>query len=228
MSTQALLPGFSFDIDSREFDREMGSFARQIPFMTSYAMNLTGKQSVIQVRQDIHRIFTIRNKWEELGVTFKPASKSRLVLEVGSRHEYMAAQVLGGKKKAKGGGSVAVPMVGRGLPRTSIKAKTPPKKHPKAIVGGSRGAFVGTVQTKKGPVRGVWRRVPRNLKSGKVARKSSKRTRPGLVLLYQLEKSVNIDARWPLEKQVVSVWNAKWEDNIVDALEYAIRTAKKK
>lgn len=218
---------FKVAVDVRPVERGLREFARQVPFAVSYAMNLTARNSVEYMRSDIQRIFTIRNNWEALGITFKPASKRDLSVEIGSRHHYMAAQVLGGTKEAKDGGTVGIPMVGTGVPRTTIKSKTPPSKWPKALVARSEGTFIGTVQTKKGPVYGVWRRIRRDATSGKVTRRKGKNTRLGLRLLYELAEKVNIKARWPMARQVETIWAARWPTNAREAVEYALRTAKR-
>ncbi len=218
---------FKVAVDVRPVERGLREFRRQVPFAVSYAMNLTARNAVEYMRSDIQRIFTIRNNWEALGITFKPASKRDLSVEIGSRHHYMAAQVLGGEKEAKDGGTVGIPMVGSGLPRTTLKSKTPPSKWPKALVARSEGTFIGTVQTKKGPVYGVWRRVRRDATSGKVTRRRGKNTRLGLRLLYELAEKVNIKARWPMARQVETIWAARWPTNAREAVEYALRTARK-
>jgi hypothetical protein len=218
---------FKVTVDAKLVERALKESARQIPFAISYAMNLTARNAVEYMRSDIQRIFTIRNNWEALGITFKPASKRDLSVEIGSRHQYMAAQVLGGQKEAKDGGSVGVPMVGPGMPRSTLKSKTPPSKWPKALVARSEGTFIGTVQTKKGPMYGVWRRVRRDATSGKVTRGKGKNTRLGLRLLYELAEKVNIKARWPMDRQVQAIWAARWPSNAREAVEYALRTARK-
>jgi hypothetical protein len=219
---------FNIAVDVRPVERGLREFARQIPFAVSYAMNLTARNAVEYMRSDIQRIFTIRNNWEALGITFKPASKRDLTLEIGSRHHYMAAQVLGGTKEGKGGGTVGIPKVGRGDPRTTLQSKTPPSKWPKALVAKSVGTFIGTVQTKRGPLYGVWRRVNRSGETGKITRGKGKNTRLGLRLLYELAEKVNIKARWPMDRQVEAIWAGRWPTNAAEAVAYAIRTAREK
>jgi hypothetical protein len=218
---------FNIVIDTKIIEHGLKEFARQIPFAVSYAMNLTAKNCVEYMRSDIHRIFTIRNNWEAMGITFKPASKRDLSVEVGSRHEYMAAQVLGGVKEAKSGGTLGIPMIGRGAPRTVLESRTPPSKWPKALIAKSGGTFIGTVKTKKGPMYGVWRRVRRDVTSGKITRGKGKNSRRGLRLLYELAEKVNIKARWPMDRQVEAIWAARWPANAREAIEYALRTARK-
>lgn len=215
-------------IDHKRVARQLGAFVKQTPFALSYGMNLTAGDAVKTIRTDLHRFFTVRNAWTAKGVSFKPSTKRNLNVEIGSKDEYMVAQALGGRKKAKAGGDVAIPLVGRGKPRSSIRSKTPPSKWPKAVTGPSHGSFVGTIKTRKGPVRGVWRRIYRNKRSGKIAQKKTEQSRPGLFLLYQLKGDVKIDKRWPLKRQVETVWAARWPANIKKAMDYAVRTAKRK
>lgn len=88
------------------------------------------------MRKDIQRVFTVRNNWEALGITVRPASKRDLSMEVGSRHVYMAAQVLGGVKDAKDGGTVGIPVVERGAPHGPRVPHAPVE-----VAKGSGGAF---------------------------------------------------------------------------------------
>lgn len=83
---------FKVAVDVKPVERGLREFARQVPFAVSYAMNLTARNAVEYMRSDIQRIFTIRNNWEALGITFKPASKRDLSVEIGSRHYYMSPQ----------------------------------------------------------------------------------------------------------------------------------------
>ena len=49
----------------------------------------------------------------------------------------------------------------------------------------------------------------------------------GLRLLYELAEKVNIKARWPMDRQVEAIWAARWPTNAREAVEYALRTARK-
>lgn len=213
-------------VDTKPIITGLTEYARQIPFATSYAMNLTAKDCVTFMRSDIKRIFTIRNNWEAMGITFDPATKRDLRLTIGSRHDYMAAQVEGGKKLPATGGNVAIPQVGKGRPRALKKSTTPPSKWPKAIVTGNEDTtFIGTPKNRKGAPYGVYRRVERNVKSGKVAKAASSRTRAGLMLLYVLTPEVKIDKRWPMDQQVEQVWNGRWQANATTAISKVVESA---
>ena len=74
---------------------------------------------------------------------------------------------------------------------------------------------------------GVWRRVNRSNETGKITRGKGKNTRLGLRLLYELAEKVNIKARWPMDRQVEAIWAARWPTNAIDAIRYALRTARK-
>jgi hypothetical protein len=203
------------------------------------------------MRPEMQRIFSVRTNLSRLGIGFNPATKRNLSVSIGSEFAISAPQVLGGDKRGKDGGDVAVPTVGPGSPRRTAQSITRPDKWPKALVAKNDGTFIGTAKTKGGEVRGVWRRVWRDPSTGKImagggegmAAASSifgrhrvffrhgdkkRQARPGLKLLYELRPSVHIDARWPLLRQVETVWAARWPSRIDDALDYAFRTSHEK
>lgn len=221
-------------VDDTAIRYGLREFARQIPFATSLAMNQAAKRCLPLLRADLHAVFTIRNKWEEMGINFKAATKRDLSVIIGSRHDYMEQQVVGGEKTGRGGGHVAVPLVGAGLPRTTIKSRTPPSKWPKALIGRDDGMFVGTVRGRYG----LWRRVERSEtdskdegKPGKIVRTARReflwknRTRAGVKLMFDMPDSVKIKERWPLKDQVEMAWSQTWPEAVAEALAYTLRTA---
>lgn len=219
-------------VDAEPLVKGLQAYARSVPFATSYAMNLTAKDAVTFMREDIHRIFTIRNNYEAMGITFSPAGykpgPSYLNLTIGSRHDYMAAQVLGGIKTPKTGGHVGVPQVGKGRPRALPTTITRPSKWPKAIQGDGSNTFVGIPKGSRSKTYGVWRRVTKDAISGKVVRKGAKDSKRGLMLLYTLAPSVKIEPRWPMAQQVETIWNARWYTNAAKGVEYCVRKAYEK
>jgi len=222
--------GFDIRVDTAPFVEGLREFVRQVPFAMSFAMNSTGKDALAYMRSDVQRIFTIRTNLDRLGINAKWSTKHDLSLVLGSEFNISVLEVLGGMKTGKGGHDVAVPMVGPGAPRPTITAMTRPSKWPKAQLADSSGTFIGTVKTKKGDVRGVWRRVGRSEATGKIVRGGGKGkgARHGLKLLYELLPSVNIDARWPMKEQVEHVWAGRFPVHAQEAIEYAIRTSHEK
>lgn len=241
--------GIDIRIDTQPFVEGLREFSRQVPFAVSFAMNQTGKDALAYMRSDVQRIFTIRTNLDRLGINAKWSTKHDLSLVLGSEFNISALQVLGGMKTGKGGHDVAVPMVGPGSPRPTITSMTRPSKWPKAQLAESTGTFIGNAKTKKGEVRGVWRRVYRDAVTGKIVggsvrdvRRASDlktrasilvtgkehRIRRGLKLLYELLPSVHIDARWPMREQVEHVFAGRFPVHAQEAIEYAIKTSHEK
>lgn len=233
--------------DTSAVEKGLKDLKRNLPFGISYAMNLTAKDVTPVLRKDIVKVFTIRNNWEAMGITFNAATKRNLRVEVGSRHDYMQAQVEGGESKPERSKHLAVPMVGRGLPRASQKSLTRPSKWPKAWVAKNGGAFVGEVKAKSGPKYGLWKRVWRYKVGGKLVSgrsrvktqggahsigRSNTPVRRGLQLVYAMPEKAQIKAKWPLGQQVAAAWNARWQTNceraVKDTIKHAVESGRKK
>lgn len=201
-------------VDTKEFERRLHGFEKQIPFAISKALNSTARDAVTVLQARLPEVFTIRTDWERRGLTFNPSGKSDLRAEVGSRHEYMEAQAKGGSKKPHEGKLVGIPLVGRGLPRPTEKSVTRPSRWPGAMVEKGR-SFVG--RPFGGENEAVWQRV---------AKGRGKDRRAGLRLLYILKPEVGIKARWPMKDTVDEIVRERWADHAISAIQEAIDTAK--
>lgn len=239
----------SVRVDTRELERRLGGFQKQIPFAISKALNETAKNATAYVRTDMQRTFTIRGSWETKGsrtnpgVSMNVSTKRNLTAEVGTGHAYMGAHIDGGQRD--GDGLKAIPTdKGRGstvrpLRGSNDRRKLPPGKWPKGLVKPGGRFFMQDVGNFAGKKAGTYsgkNRGTRTEKGKTQARFSpSKRTvvfqrltkkRYPIQAVYVFDDQIKIKARWPLQKQVEKVVAAKWADNTIKALEYALRTAK--
>lgn len=196
--------------DIPEFLDHWDEWRRQVPYAASKALNAVAAVAREEVQGALPDTFTLRSDRIAKGIQTNRATKRNPVAEVGSLDEFMARQALGGVKKAKGA-TMAVPQVGRGRPRTTLAAKTPPSKWPGALraKGGKRKPFL--VRSKSG-------------KAALVRRRGKKRL--PLVVLYMFADEVKIQARWPLEDQVAKVVGERWAKAAEDAMMEAIETAR--
>lgn len=191
---------------------------RQIPFATSLALNRVGQDAVDFVRDAMGETFTLRNDWEQKGITFEASSKRDLNILVGSAHDYMSKQWLGGEERARSGEFIGVPLVGsnRGRPRET--SRTHPSRWPGAQLRKNDRVFITEVggqpvlaKRKKGTKRGTYKR--------RVKKRSFK-------IMYVFQRSVETEARWDLGDQIRSVVTQKWAKRAAEAFDQALRTAR--
>lgn len=229
------------DIDLRVFAFELQHFQKQIPFAISRTINAMLLDAQEIVRDQLPRSFTMRPgavrkgmPWVGLGIQVQLSDYRHGGKEgkIGSVDRYMEAQAVGGYKTPHSAGNVAIPMVGRGAPRPTLKDITRPsswpgnitrattrrgnamtrrKYDPAALVKGQ--AFEDTI---KG-VRGIWQPhyVGGAVRGGE---------RGWLRLLWRLKPRVKIDARWPFKEEVEYVANARFEDHARDQIRHALET----
>lgn len=234
---------FSVDIDLAPFDAMRANFPKDIQFAIAYAMTQSAKDARDALVVSLREHFTIRRpsggKSVPAGIRYYMTNKREgHVVHVGSIDSYMRAQVLGGEKHAgTKSRNVAVP-VGARKNKQSI---TGPSRWAGAIDNPGQGGrgytgdiFTGTVQTKKGPMLGTWRRMYKfnDTKRGhwrewKVGRKwGGQEVRGGVKLLYLMEPSVKIPKRWPMAEIVTRIVAGRWALNARRGIRKAIRVRK--
>jgi hypothetical protein len=157
------------------------------------------------MRDELPKVFTIRNNRAAKGLRVKFATKANPTVEVGTIDEWMGRQVLGGRKTGKKGG-VAIPMVGRGRGRPRKESVTRQSRWPGAIQRKRKGFF------KLGKARTTLFYVPR---------------RGRLLLVYVLIPEIKVKPRWDLEDTLRRTAKAEWRDNVKIAWERARRSAKR-
>jgi len=202
----------SVTLDTSDLERGLRGFAKQIPFATAMAMTKTAQSARKYLRQKMRTEYTIRDKRFMLGsmrtggtIRVTPARKQdypRIWAEVGSIDEFMARHSTGGVKKPETG-VLAIPT--KVIRRTKRQKITPAKRPAKLLK--KKNFFIG--KSKRGTV-GVW--------------KSYKKKPPALAYLFK--RQARIPATWPFERHVEYAVSKRIHPNMMDALEYAIKTAR--
>jgi hypothetical protein len=77
---------------------------KQIAFGVSKALNMTAKEAVEKIRNNLLSEFTLRNNWTKKGITFAGCNKRDwpdMQIVIGSKDWYMADQETGGERRPK-------------------------------------------------------------------------------------------------------------------------------
>jgi hypothetical protein len=194
----------SFDV--RQFEIGLRGLERQIPFATALALTRTAKDAQAQLRGDLDDHFTIRDKWVSKGIRITPAKKKKLVAEVGSWDSFMRTQVLGGEKNSQQK-AMGIPLVGKGMPRRTIKKRTLRSRWPGKLLQKSSKYFIGR------PRGYIYGNAPQG-----VYRRLGKGGRGTLRLMWLMKDVVNINSRWPLLETVEDVVEEMWSKRAEQAL----------
>jgi len=210
----------------KSLERQAGEFVRQIPFAISYATNKLAYDARKHVISNLDDDFIIRSRHVEKGIRVTTGTKKNPAATVGSIDEFMAGQAV----RATQEGTQYIPVVGKGRPRITASHKTPQSRWPggkmwkkkdtegKKTVGN---VFTGVPRHHRkaglgsGRIRGVWQRVLR-------------RGVPGIKLLYRLHTAVKSPGKWPIDEYVAQTVKLKLGERMDEAIEFAIKTAKKK
>lgn len=191
-------------MDTRGFERDTEQFLRQLPFATALALNKTVGDARKDVREDLPSHFILRNKWVVGGVQTTPATKARLVAEIGHRSDFMELQAEGGDVRPKKGRVVAVPIAIRGDKRQLVRRTQWPAK---LLAKRKRGYFVH--QTAGG-------------ESGVFSEEGGR-----LRMLWEFRPAVPIRPRWPFADVVQRTVAASWGPRAAAAMARALRSAKR-
>lgn len=223
------------EVDTRIFDREMREYAKQAPFAQSLALNRTAKDAVADLRKAVKGDLTIRgNQWVPKGLQMRASNKKNLEARVGSVDDFMVKQIEGGMKKSKGGGKLAVPLIGKGRGRPRKRAITPPDKWPSGLAANDPDVFIGTAGRKRsvkpgkkykakkryfqgdgngrvgGGTYAVWRRMPKRK----------------LRMVYRFDEKIEIKDRFEMGKYVRESVDRNYIKHVEAAIKYAIKTAR--
>jgi hypothetical protein len=178
----------------------------QLLYAAAVALTKTTKQSQGEVVDAIRRTFTTRGAWylpnSRFGIRITPATKARLESTLKTAADWLIPHETGEDKVARGGGLLAVPLVGPGRPRPTRASKVRADLTPRAL--GRRGVVL---QTRKGPVL-FYRRDRR------------------LVAFYGLERRARIQKRSTVIEPTVRVVGKEFGSNFAAAVAEALRTAR--
>ncbi len=217
-------------IDTREVEKGLGEFKRQIPYATAVALTRLAQEAQGYVKSRLNEDFTIRSPWVAGRVKYKPANKRRLDKgsQVGSSEERLRDQALGAVLTGKDVGKVA--RTGKGLARPRKASKTPPSRHAKALYEkGLKASGAKPIKRKKG--RHSRRRLPFYIpvqggRHALVRRKGN--TRLPVETIYAVPRSIKIPARWPLGTHVRRSVAANYYKQFALAMAHAVETARTK
>lgn len=123
----------------------------QLTYAAAVAATKTAQQSQAASIDAIRQTFTTRGTWylpsSRFGVHITPATKERLEASVRTGADWLIPHETGEDKVARGGGLLAIPVVGAGRPRPTVGSKVRPDLKPRAL--GGRGVVLNT---RHGPV----------------------------------------------------------------------------
>lgn len=180
------------------------SEAQQFRFSVAKALTTTASQVQQEVKKNMPSRFTLRRQWVVQGIRMERATKDNLTAKVYSRDKFMGLQEIGGTKGPLRN-YLAIPtrMVKR-TPTDMIRKSDRPKAlgDKVEIVDYKGHKYLALKKGRKGA-------------GGQQMR-----------LLYLLIPRANIKKRLGLGDDAIKVAKAQFTNNLRDALEYAMRTAR--
>lgn len=178
----------------------------QLLYAAAVAQTKTTKQSQGEVINTIRRTFTTRGAWylpsNRFGIRITPATKARLESTLKTAADWLIPHETGEDKVARGGGLLAVPIVGPGRPRPTRASKVRANLKPSAL-----GRMGVVLQTRRGSV---------------LFARQDKR----LVAFYGLERRARIRKRSTVVEPTVRTVTKQFGPNFAEAVAEALRTAK--
>lgn len=191
------------DANVPEVLRSLERFKRnQIPFATSLALNIVGRDARQAVREGTRERFIVRRRsFIDRSFTMRASSKARLFVELGVRYPFLARHEEGGTFRTS---------KAKAIPKAIRRSKTrlvPRSKWP-------------------GKVRSDPRVFTRRLPSGAVSIVRRMGRRGTERVLWTLVPSVRIKPRLRFEETVRTHVERNWEREFGRALSRAIATAK--
>jgi hypothetical protein len=190
----------------KEIEAALQGMSRQIPYATSVAINDLAIEVQKAERQQIRRVFTIRNPWMEKGpkaVKIDFAKKQKLQARIYSNADFLYRHETGEAKKPRGS-YLAVPVPG--IKRTRMGAIATSDK-PRA-----KGTFI--INSRKGPI------IAQRTSQGRGKSKTST-----FRVLFGLEKQARIKPVLHWYEIAQRIVDSQWKAKFSAALERAIRTA---
>lgn len=178
----------------------------QIIYAAAVAATKSAKQAQAASVAAIKAAFITRGAWYQpssrFGVRVTPATKARLEATVKSLADWLIPHETGQDKVARGGGLLAVPIVGPGRPRPTRASKLRADLKPSVL--GRRGVVL---PTRHGPV--LFYRQDRRL-----------------VAFYGLERRARIRKRSTVVEPTVQTVTKQFGPNFAEAIAEALRTAR--
>lgn len=209
------------NVDSKQLTRVFGDLVNgQLDFALSKALNATAKDVQREVRASMPRKFTLRSTWTQKGIRFDPAKKYALRAVVGSLDDYMERQEEGGIKMPTKSKNLAIPVNVKHTRKGRIRKRDYPSELLKA------GQYQST-RRRANRIFKIDETTPANkrhkLKLGIYAASAKGRN---ITLLYRLVKKAKVEERFGMEELAYRVVDKVWLQNVTDALDYALSTAR--
>jgi Family of unknown function (DUF6441)/Bacteriophage HK97-gp10, putative tail-component len=192
--------------------------AKQFRFSVAKALTQTAVEVQREVKKNMPSRFTLRRQWIVQGIRMEKATKDNLTATVYSKDAFMGRQEVGGTKTPKYDQHLAIPM--RAVRRYKSGMINP------ADLPANLGQAQFTVKRggKDAARRGAGGSVFKLVSNGRTflcRRKNGK-----VELLYMLVPRAKVEKRLGLADDAVKVARARFSENLRDALEYAMRTAR--
>lgn len=192
--------------NSREIAKAFGVLARdQLPFASAVTLTRLAMVGRDRVRQGMPSHFTLRNRRPQRGIQIERAEKRDWPFQkalVGTRDAFMADHALGRVRRPQRSRTLAIPTRFVVAQRTTT-GKIPKRLRPPSVLR-RRGAFV-----KRRQIMASQRGAKRNLR-----------------IFHHLRSAVNIRKRWPMQREVQQIVQARHGVIFRAEMEKAVATSK--
>lgn len=179
-----------------QLDNNLAAVAgKQLPYVTSVALNRTAIGARDLVRENLPTRFRLRNNWTKGGIQARTSSKTDLVASVVAPG-YMAIQETGGDRTPEAGRTLSAP-----VEQAKSSRVIPKGKRPRALLAGK--AF--TIRMRDGDA-GVFRRQGKDIK-----------------LLWWFTDQQSYEERFDFEADVKQHVNDRFSTNFAAALAQALK-----
>jgi hypothetical protein len=182
-----------------QLENDLATLAgKQLPFVTSLALNRTTVEARDLVRGNLPKRFKLRNNWTKNGIQAQTSNKRSLVARV-MAPGYMGIQETGGTRTPERSKLLAAPSE----QLQASKRVIPKGKRPKALLNGK-----GFIIDMKNGEAGIFQRQG---KKGKIR------------LMYWLGQEQSYEERFEFEDDVRTSVQSSFGDNFRQALAFALK-----
>jgi hypothetical protein len=190
----------------------------QLPFAIAKALTKTAQDVQAKVIAGLPSQFTLRTKWYQpntpYGFKVEKATKINLSAKVYTKAPWMQLQETGGIKQVPGK-RLAIPFLEKQGSRPGI------------VFGVKRTKRDLIMKSQKPQALGSKAFILKGKKGDLLAMRTGRGKRSILRILYGLEPKANIKARLHFAETAQQVVDQGWRRNFEEAIEYALRTARR-
>lgn len=202
--------GISLAADIGAFAKGLDDWARrQLPFATAQALTATARKAVPAEQAMMRATLDRPEAFTQRGVAVIPARKDNPVAWVYIKPvqaRYLAPSIRGGEQVLTSGQAILDPVDVKLDPYGNIPRRL------LARLKGRIDIFIGVVETRSGPVNGVWQRPGKG--------------RRGLKLLIRFADPKPIAARYPFGKATIAIARGVFPAELRAAMRQALATAR--